>query len=391
MELTGHHRVHDEHFFRQVLGRYPTGVVAVTSVDDDGQPLGMIVGSFSSVSLQPRLVSFMAARTSSSYARQRTRDRFCVNVLSDRHEEVCKALAVKRGTDKFAGVGWRPSPLGSPVIDGVVAWIDCVVVDEIEAGDHYIVLGRVEDLEAAGPGLPLIFHNGGYGSFIPRSRVIPARPDIMTHVVLADLARPAVESLTRELGMECAIMMTIGDQVVRVAAVGAPPVGAAPIQVGQRMPFWAPLGALMVAWRERREQEAWARRGAGGGDPATVEAHLRALDRVRARGWVISLATDAYLALDDVLAHHPDGPVRDGTIRELETALGGPGAYDQESLAAERYRVRNVSAPVFGPDGQVVMYLSLFGFPETSTGGDVMRVAGRLRACASAIGGLLPG
>ncbi|MFI6906133.1 flavin reductase [Nonomuraea sp. NPDC050394] len=388
MELTD---VHDEHFFRRVLGRYPTGVVAVTSLDSDGEPLGMIVGSFSSVSLEPRLVSFMAAKTSSSYARQRTRDRFCVNVLSDRQEDVCRALAVKKGVDKFAGVTWRPSPLGSPVIDGVVAWIDCVVVDEIEAGDHYIVLGRVVDLEVAGPGLPLIFHNGGYGSFIPRSRVIPARPDLMAHVVLADLARRVVEPLTRELEMECAIMTTIGEHVVRVAGVGAPPVGAAPIQVGQRMPFWAPLGALMVAWRERRTQEEWARRGAGGGDPAAVEAHLAALDRVRERGWVVSLGTDAYRALDDVLAHQPDGPARDARVRELEAALGGPRAYYPESLTGEgSYRVRNVSAPVFGPGGQVVLYLSLFGFPEACAGSDVVALAERLRACAGEIGELVP-
>ncbi len=149
--------------FRRVLGHFAAGIAAVTTVDDDG-PTGMVVVSFTSVSLDPPLVSFCADKGSGTWARIASTGSFCVNVLRHDQQAVCDRLASK-GPDKFDGLTWEPGPTGSPVLPGVLAWIDCDLEQAIEAGDHWIVLGRVIALGAEGEHLPLVFFRGGYGSF----------------------------------------------------------------------------------------------------------------------------------------------------------------------------------------------------------------------------------
>lgn len=151
--------------FRQVLGHFPTGVTVVTATGSDGRPAGLAVGSFFSVSLDPPLVAFCASKSSSSYPKIETVGHFAVNVLAEDQEELCRAFAASEG-DKFSGVGHRPSPgTGSPILADVLAWIDCEIEAVHEAGDHWIVVGRVHDLEVVHEGGPLIFFRGGYGRF----------------------------------------------------------------------------------------------------------------------------------------------------------------------------------------------------------------------------------
>ncbi|SFP64476.1 flavin reductase family protein [Sphingomonas rubra] len=152
--------------FRKVLGHYPTGVCVVTAIDGGGQPCGLTVGSFTSVSLDPPLVAFFPDKGSSSWPRIAAAGRFCVNVLGSGQEAVCRRFAA-RGADKFAGVSHRLSAGGSPILDGVIAWIDCALHAVHEAGDHYIVLGRVIELDIERAGRPLLFFRGRYGAFVP--------------------------------------------------------------------------------------------------------------------------------------------------------------------------------------------------------------------------------
>lgn len=152
--------------FRRILGHYPTGVCAITAVADDGKPIGLVVGSFTSVSLDPVLVAFFPDRSSSTWPKVEKAGQFCVNVLGDCQQGVCSALAAK-GEDKFAGIEYELSQLGSPIIHGALAWIDCELETVHEAGDHFIVLGRVHGLDLYHEGSPLIFHKGGYSKVLP--------------------------------------------------------------------------------------------------------------------------------------------------------------------------------------------------------------------------------
>ncbi|SEG66092.1 NADH-FMN oxidoreductase RutF, flavin reductase (DIM6/NTAB) family [Thermomonospora echinospora] len=151
----------DPDTMRKVLGHYPTGVVVVTAVHG-GEPVGMAVGSFTSVSLRPALVGFFPDSSSTTWPRIREAGAFCVNVLGEDHQDVCRLFAT-RGADKFGALSWEPGPTGSPVLRQAISWIDCTLENVQEAGDHFLALGRVVDLSARSGGGPLIFYRGGYG------------------------------------------------------------------------------------------------------------------------------------------------------------------------------------------------------------------------------------
>ena len=154
-------RIVDPLVMRDVLGHFASGVTVLTADTDDG-PIGFTCQSFSSLSLDPPLVAFAPARTSRTWPRLRDIGRFCVNVLAEGQDDVSQNFA-RSGVDKFAGVPWTPSPHGSPVLDGVIAWIDGALEAEHDGGDHTIVVARVLDLGAAADRRPLLFHRGAYG------------------------------------------------------------------------------------------------------------------------------------------------------------------------------------------------------------------------------------
>ena len=154
----------DPNSFRQVLGTYPTGVCVITALDAEDKPAGMVVGTFTSVSLDPPLVGFLPDKKSSSWPVIEQAGRFCVNVLGSDQQDVCRQLAGK-GPDKFAGVAYAVSEHRLPVIAEGIARIECTLHSVTDAGDHWFVLGKVESLAATRDGDPMLFHKGRYGGF----------------------------------------------------------------------------------------------------------------------------------------------------------------------------------------------------------------------------------
>ena len=149
--------------FRQVLGHLPTGVTVITAHHPDG-PVGMSANSVTSVSMEPPLILFCPAKSSTSWPRIHQSGRFCVNVFGAQHEEISRRFAA-RDVDRFAGVAWHSRPDG-PALDEAVAWIECTIDAEHEAGDHLIVVGAVDRLDVREDGgEPLVFFRGRYGSF----------------------------------------------------------------------------------------------------------------------------------------------------------------------------------------------------------------------------------
>jgi flavin reductase (DIM6/NTAB) family NADH-FMN oxidoreductase RutF len=138
-------------------------VTVITAVAD-GDPVGLAVGSFSSLSLDPPLVLFCADKGSSTWPKIEKAGVFGVNILAEDQEDVCRAFA-SRGADKFEGVGWKKSGTGSPMLDGSLAFIDCTVDSVTDGGDHLIVVGRAKELDVLHEGGPLLFFRGGYGRF----------------------------------------------------------------------------------------------------------------------------------------------------------------------------------------------------------------------------------
>lgn len=157
--------------FRDVLGHFPTSVVAITTRDDDARPHGLIVGTFTSVSLDPPLVSFLVDTSSTTLRRIRDTGRFCANALAGNQEDLSRRMAA-RGGDRFDGVPWQPSALGNPVLAGVLAWVDCTVARVVEIGDHVLVVGQVHDLRVESVRTPLLFFRGGYGDYLGSASLV---------------------------------------------------------------------------------------------------------------------------------------------------------------------------------------------------------------------------
>ena|SRR5215211_1140954 len=152
----------DPRSFREALGRFATGVAFVTAAPD-GEPAGLIVNSLTSVSLEPPLVSFSPARSSLTWSRMRRAGRFGVNVLGREHEHFARR-ATPPGADRFAGLDWAPGRGGVPLLADALAWLECEIVAEHPAGDHWIVVGRVDDLRVSSVGEPLLFFAGEFGA-----------------------------------------------------------------------------------------------------------------------------------------------------------------------------------------------------------------------------------
>jgi flavin reductase (DIM6/NTAB) family NADH-FMN oxidoreductase RutF len=152
----------DARTFRDALGRFATGVAFVTAAPG-GVPAGLIVNSLASVSLDPPLVSFCPSRASLTWARMRATRRFGVNVLGRAHERFARRAA-PAGADRFAGLDWAPGRHGVPLLGGALATLECAIAAEHPAGDHTIVVGRVEAACVAPAGEPLVFFAGAYGA-----------------------------------------------------------------------------------------------------------------------------------------------------------------------------------------------------------------------------------
>ena len=150
--------------FRRILGHLPTGVTVITAFGPDG-PVGMAANSVVSVSLDPPLILFCPSRTSETWPTIRLAGAFCVNVMAGHHEHLVRQFAAKEA-DRFSGVRHERRTTG-PALADAVAWIECTLFDEHDAGDHTIVVGRVVALDATAGAEPLVFFRGGYGSFRP--------------------------------------------------------------------------------------------------------------------------------------------------------------------------------------------------------------------------------
>lgn len=146
--------------YRRALSQFATGITVVTTRSAQGEPAGITVNSFNSVSLDPPLVLWSLALHASTFDTFGRAERYLVNVLAADQIDLAKRFATA-GRDGFGPTRWRATDSGLPRIDGCVAWFECTRRSRYEEGDHVILVGRVERFESA-RGTPLIFHDGRY-------------------------------------------------------------------------------------------------------------------------------------------------------------------------------------------------------------------------------------
>src|SRR4051794_13028371 len=368
--------------FRTVLGHFPTGVAVVTGIDGEGNPAGMAVGSFTSVSLDPPLVAFMPDRSSTSWPKFRDSGSFCVNILGAEQESVCRIFAT-RGGDKFASLPWHPGSSGSPILDGVLAWIDCDTEVVHEAGDHFIVIGRVRELDIGTPALPLVFFQGGYGRFSSLS-IAAWESDLAVQMRSADLARPHMEALAEELDVECVASAVVGEDMVLVARAGSLRTAVLPTAVGQRIPFEPPMGTAFVAWASDAARDAWLRRLDPSSTSAARETLEQTLASVRRLGYSVASGHKWHTEAAEVLSREQPDQHGDDTSQQLHKLIRSlPPDYEDPDVPADD--VRTVNTPVFGPGGGVVLVLSVTVAGRRSLTADLAWTVERLRTAADAV------
>ncbi len=144
---------------RQVFGAFPTGVTTIAGCVD-GEPAGLVASSFTSVSLDPPLVSVCVSAGSRTWPRLATATRIGISVLGEEHGELSAAMS-RPGADRFSGVRWQTRPGGAVLLTDAIAWLDTSIYAEHIAGDHRIVVLEVHDLDAR-EGAPLVFHGSRY-------------------------------------------------------------------------------------------------------------------------------------------------------------------------------------------------------------------------------------
>jgi flavin reductase (DIM6/NTAB) family NADH-FMN oxidoreductase RutF len=149
-------QVIDARRLRHVFGAFPSGVAAVAAIVA-GQPAGITASSFTSVSLDPALVSVCIGRGSRTWPLLRQAPRIGVSILGAAQERACRQLAA-RGADRFAELSWRSTDDGAVLLDGASGWLDTSIDQQVPAGDHDIVVLRVHDLDADLDISPLVFH-----------------------------------------------------------------------------------------------------------------------------------------------------------------------------------------------------------------------------------------
>lgn len=342
------------HWWRTVLGEYPTGVAIVTSADTDGAPVGMVVGTFTAVSEDPPMVGFMPASRSRTLGHVTRHGRFVASVLGARHEQLARDFAASR-EDRFQGAEWVRTSSGLLRLADAVSWYEATVEQVVEAGDHTIVVGRVGDFGTGngGGGLPLLYLKGGYGTFTaPSLRLDFGR--FGDRLRLADGMAEVLEEYASQCRVECTVSTLAGDSVVVLASAGV----ADPVPRGASFPWAAPLSPVLAAWAGDEQRKVWIERSrhlVGRVDRPRLAALL---DGVRERGYAVSLGT----SVRDRFASTVTNP--DADRAELMALWG---AIEDERATLEKQaswpaQVGSIQVPVFDTEGRAGLELVVGGF-----------------------------
>lgn len=377
-------------FFREVMGHYPTGVVLVTAMVDR-RPVGMVMGNFSSVSLDPPLVSFMPSRSSRTHAMMRSADAYCVNVFAHDQLELCGKLA-RPSEHAWEQVDWEESALGAPQIADAVAYVDVTPASEVDAGDHVIALCGVHGMSINRAVMPLLFFQGGYGAFSLRG-VMSAHPDseLVAAIRMGDIASNAVAELARDVPCEATVLVASGsDELLLVGSAYG--LGVETRQaLGERRRLIPPVGEAFVAHADENSQEKWLAQCRAKNEAPAVWRRER-LARVRALGYAVEVARpgaiDRFHDLRSELNRYVRAditPAESRRVQSMVAELADTLEADPAIESTRRYDVANLSVPIHGPAGNVPMIVTLSQLPQQATGQELAHWIARLKDTATDI------
>lgn len=369
----------DERHLYDVLSQYPTGVVAVTGISGSGEPLAMIVGTFTSVSRDPPLVGFLPTRASNSYQRLQECEYLCFNVLSHAQEHLCRRLSAKDADDKLQDVDWSPGITGAPILDGCVAWAETRVVSIREAGDHDFVMAEVLAFDAPHPVLPLLYFQGSFGKFHSSSFVMPYETALLPTISEIERHRGTLERLAHDLGREVVVFAPVADEIVIAASAGTEPNSSTSV-VGRRFPHAPPFGSLLID--ESDFDEWYARLKDAAPRRAVWKEKVEIAHR---RGWSVALSSDEHPSLDRLIEEFSRGPQTPRLQRSLlgvMRQLGADYEPDDERLKKDS-SIRMLSVPVMHSNAATDFLISVHSISDPISGAALPDFIARMKAAAS--------
>ncbi len=379
----------DQQLFREVTGHYPTGVAVVTGRDADGDILALVVGTFSSVSLEPPLVSFMPMKTSRTFDRMKDCASLCINIVGGEQEREVLTIA-QRWENKLDGIDWFASPSGDPVLADSIAWIDTRICETVEAGDHWIVLCAVEDMAVTNPVAPLIFFQGGYGSFVCTSLMARMDHEILPAIHAAHNARADVEALAARIGCAVSVFTAVSaDEMASVLSATAPGVDREG-NLAQRIPIVPPIGDTYLFDRPADEQERWIAK-LRNCEEAEKNVHRDRLDFVREHGYLASFlpaeGQSAYAQMCEATRKYETGRVTPMQERQIrESIRQTPVDYRARELDnTQRYDVGSLVMPVRDRNGNYTLTLRLAQLPPQATGETIKQWLDDARSVAAVL------
>ncbi|AGF73702.1 hypothetical protein A605_13530 [Corynebacterium halotolerans YIM 70093 = DSM 44683] len=366
------------------MGHYPTGVAVVTGRSAEGEVLALVVGTFASVSLDPPLVSFMPMKTSRTFQKLRNCDSLCINILGGEQQAEMLAIA-QRWENKLDGIDWYPSPSGDPILKNSIAWVDTTIADVVEAGDHWIVLCSVADLQVTNSVAPLLFFQGGYGSFAGAEQVSRMSHEILPAIHAAHSTSEKLEDLAHSIGCEVSVFAAISDDefatVFSELSADATREGG----LASRFPLVPPIGDSYMFDKPAELQERWMNKLKNVSDEVR-ERHLKRLAFIREHGYLLALLPEAGSnAYDQMIRATREykkanlTPLEERSIRE---AIGATRLdYDPREVEDDEiYNVGSMVLPVRDPSGMYTMTLRLAQLPHGVTGADVRGWVERAKA-----------
>lgn len=379
----------DKGLFREVMGHYPTGVAVVTGRATDGELLALVVGTFSSVSLDPPLVSFMPMKTSKTFDKLRRCNSICINVVGGEQEDLVATIA-RRRENKFDGIGWRTSPSGDPILEQSIAWIDARITNLVDAGDHRIALCSVSDMAVTNAVAPLIYFQGGYGSFVSTSLMVRLQHEITDSIEAAECVRPEIEALAHAIGCEVALYTAISrDEMAMVLSAYGPGVERKN-GLARRIPIVPPIGDSIVFDLPEDEQERWLSK-ATGIDDHTRAVYRQRIDFIRTHGYVLSLLPEegqtAYATMCEATRRYESGrltPLQERSIRA--SILDSDVDYRVQQLDPDnRYDIGSLVLPVRDSRRKCTLTLRLAQLPSQASGKTVTDWVSQARDVVAAL------
>lgn len=365
----------DPKLFRNVMGHYPTGVAIVTGRASDGDLLALVVGTFSSVSLDPPLVSFMPMKSSKTFARMRECSSLCINIVGGEQEEEMLKVA-RRWENKLDGIDWYMSPSGDPILKNAVAWIDTSISSNIEAGDHWITLCEVHDMEVTNPVSPLLFFQGGYGSFVGTSLIARLSHEILPAIHSAHSAGDALENLATSIGCEVSVFAAVSEDEFATVFHSLSSNASEEQSFASRLPIVPPIGDTYMFDKPAEVQDRWFRKL---NDPSEeiLETHRMRLSLVEENKYLIAhLPEEGSVAYEQMVQASNEykkarlTPAEERVIRQM---IGSTTVdYNQRELVdSGSYQVGSIVFPVKDPNGEFTMTLRIGQLPQNVSGSTV--------------------